>query len=47
LRRFEVALFQGRTSLRILHGLTRFSENLDFLLRFPDPAFDWRLIFGR
>ena len=38
---FEVALFQGGTSLRILHGLPRFSEDLDFILRKPDPAFDW------
>src|SRR3546814_14582979 len=26
---------------RILHGLPRFSEDLDFLLRAPDPEFDW------
>jgi hypothetical protein len=38
---FNVALFQGGTSLRILHGLPRFSEDLDFLLRVPDPDFDW------
>lgn len=38
---FDVALFQGGTSLRILHRLPRFSEDLDFLLRVPDPAFDW------
>ena len=38
---FDVALFQGGTSLRILHGLPRFSEDLDFLLRSPDPEFDW------
>lgn len=38
---FEVALFQGGTSLRILHGLPRFSEDLDFLLRSPDPEFRW------
>ena len=38
---FEVALFQGGTSLRILHGLPRFSEDLDFLLRKPAPDFDW------
>lgn len=38
---FDVALFQGGTSLRILHGLPRFSEDLDFLLRKPDPDFDW------
>ena len=38
---FDVALFQGGTSLRILHGLPRFSEDLDFLLRAPNPKFDW------
>lgn len=38
---FDVALFQGGTSLRILHGLPRFSEDLDFLLRTPDAGFDW------
>ena len=38
---FEVALFQGGTSLRILHGLPRFSEDLDFLLRQPGPDFNW------
>ena len=38
---FHAALFQGGTSLRILHGLPRFSEDLDFLLREPDPNFDW------
>ena len=27
---FDIALFQGGTSLRILHGLPRFSEDLDF-----------------
>jgi len=29
---FEVAVFQGGTSLRILHKLPRFSEDLDFML---------------
>jgi hypothetical protein len=38
---FDVALFQGGTSLRILHGLPRFSEDLDFLLRAPDAGFQW------
>src|SRR3546814_17053202 len=37
---FDVALFQGGTSLRILHGLSRFSADLDFLLRAPDPDSD-------
>ena len=38
---FEVAAFQGGTSLRILHGLPRFSEDLDFMLKKPDPSFGW------
>lgn len=38
---FDCALFQGGTSLRILHGLPRFSEDLDFLLRVPNSDFDW------
>ena len=38
---FEVAAFQGGTSLRILHGLPRFSEDLDFILKEPNPEFDW------
>ena len=38
---FDVAAFQGGTSLRILHGLPRFSEDLDFMLQTPDPEFDW------
>lgn len=38
---FDIALFQGGTSLRILHRLARFSEDLDFMLRSPNPDFDW------
>jgi len=38
---FEVALFQGGSSLRVLHELPRFSEDLDFMLRRPDSSFDW------
>jgi len=38
---FDIALFQCGTSLRILHGLPRFSEDLDFMLAKPDPAFEW------
>lgn len=38
---FEVAAFQGGTSLRILHGLNRFSEDIDFILREPNPEFQW------
>ena len=38
---FEVAAFQGGTSLRILHKLPRFSEDLDFILKEPNPEFKW------
>jgi predicted nucleotidyltransferase component of viral defense system len=38
---FEIAAFQGGTSLRILHKLPRFSEDLDFILQNPNAAFDW------
>lgn len=37
---FEHAIFQGGTCLRIIHGLDRFSEDLDFALRWPSPEFD-------
>ena len=38
---FEVAAFQGGTCLRILHKLPRFSEDLDFILKAPNPDFEW------
>lgn len=38
---FKVAAFQGGTSLRILHKLPRFSEDLDFILKEPDLDFEW------
>jgi predicted nucleotidyltransferase component of viral defense system len=44
---FEVAAFQGGTSLRILHGLPRFSEELDFILKEPDPDFDWNIYLDK
>jgi len=37
---YEHASFYGGTALRIFHGLPRFSEDLDFSLLEPDPAFD-------
>lgn len=37
---FEHAAFYGGTSLRILYGLNRFSEDLDFSLLKPNPAFN-------
>ncbi|MBP9841317.1 MAG: nucleotidyl transferase AbiEii/AbiGii toxin family protein [Simkaniaceae bacterium] len=36
---FEHAAFYGGTSLRILYGLNRFSEDLDFSLLKPNPHF--------
>jgi len=39
---FEVAAFQGGTSLRILHGLPRFSEDIDFILLKPNLEFSWQ-----
>lgn len=38
---FKVAAFQGGTCLRILYGLNRFSEDLDFALHEPNPSFKW------
>src|SRR6266478_4777781 len=37
---FEHAAFYGGTSLRILYGLNRFSEDLDFSLLKPDRTFN-------
>lgn len=39
-RFFEHAAFYGGTALRLLHGLDRFSEDLDFTLLQPHPDFD-------
>jgi len=44
---FEVAAFQGGTSLRILHGMMRFSEDLDFILKEPDVDFSWQVYLSR
>jgi predicted nucleotidyltransferase component of viral defense system len=38
---FKQGVFHGGTALRILYGLRRFSEDLDFVLKIPDPAFSW------
>lgn len=38
---FEHAAFYGGTALRILYGLDRFSEDLDFTLLDNKRAFDW------
>jgi predicted nucleotidyltransferase component of viral defense system len=37
---FERAAFYGGTALRLLYGLDRFSEDLDFSLLAPDDGFD-------
>ncbi len=37
---FEKAAFYGGTALRILHGLDRYSEDLDFSLLSPVPEFN-------
>ena len=39
---FAQAMFHGGTCLRIVHGMNRFSEDLDFLLKQPDPNFRWQ-----
>lgn len=39
---FKDAVFHGGSSLRILHGLRRFSEDLDFLLKKPNSDFGWQ-----
>jgi len=36
---FSYAAFQGGTCLRIVHGLGRFSEDMDFILKKPDTNF--------
>src|SRR3990167_1193314 len=40
-RFFEKAAFYGGTALRILYGLDRFSEDLDFTLLKPNLNFDF------
>lgn len=39
---FNDAVFQGGTALRIFYNLERFSEDLDFILREPNPNFKWQ-----
>ena len=38
---FKHARFQGGTCLRIIYGLKRFSEDLDFILNEPNLEFNW------
>ncbi|RLE20790.1 MAG: nucleotidyl transferase AbiEii/AbiGii toxin family protein [Acidobacteria bacterium] len=40
---FEKAAFYGGTALRVLYGLDRFSEDMDFSLLTPDDHFDLSL----
>ena len=39
---FAALAFQGGTALRFLHGLRRFSEDLDFALERPQRGYDFR-----
>lgn len=39
---FQHAVFYGGTALRILYGLDRYSEDLDFSLLKPAPDFDFK-----
>ncbi|MCI2111374.1 MAG: nucleotidyl transferase AbiEii/AbiGii toxin family protein [Bacilli bacterium] len=42
---FKKASFYGGTALRLFYGLDRFSEDLDFTLRRPDPSFSLQPFF--
>ena len=42
---FEKAAFYGGTCLRILHGMRRFSEDMDFSLLEPDLGFEFERYF--
>lgn len=44
---FSEAVFHGGTCLRIVHGMNRFSEDLDFLLKRSDPSFAWQKHLAR
>jgi predicted nucleotidyltransferase component of viral defense system len=39
---FKQGAFQGGTCLRIIYGLPRFSEDLDFILYQPNHDFKWK-----
>lgn len=39
---FKYAAFQGGTCLRIVHGLSRFSEDMNFVLFKSNSHFQWR-----
>jgi hypothetical protein len=40
-RFFAEGIFHGGTCLRIFYDMNRFSEDLDFVLKKPDAAFQW------
>ncbi|MCP4902234.1 MAG: nucleotidyl transferase AbiEii/AbiGii toxin family protein [bacterium] len=42
----ERAAFYGGTALRVLYGLDRYSEDMDFSLLTPDPGFELAPFFG-
>jgi hypothetical protein len=44
---FSHAAFHGGTCLRLIHAMNRFSEDLDFVLNVPDPAFTWEPYVSR
>ena len=46
-RFFSHAAFHGGTCLRIIHAMNRFSEDLDFAVKAPDPAFTWEPYLSR
>jgi hypothetical protein len=43
---FSKAAFYGGTCLRLFYGLPRFSEDLDFALKQPDPSFSLHPYFN-
>ena len=44
---FAEAMFHGGTCLRIVYGINRFSQDLDFLLKKPKPHFVWQPYLAR
>jgi predicted nucleotidyltransferase component of viral defense system len=44
---FAEAMFHGGTCLRIVNGINRFSQDLDFLLKKPNPHFVWQPYLAR
>lgn len=43
---FKQGAFQGGTCLRIVYGLNRFSEDMDFILYEPNQDFKWNQFFN-